>query len=359
MTDKNLIFLISQPRSGSTLTQKIIGSHKDIYTRSEPWIMLHPLYSLKEEGINAEYSKEQEYKATQDFINNLPGGRESYIKYLGDVYGSMYHDYLAASKKNIFLDKTPRYYLIINELKEVFPNAKFILLIRNPLAVLSSIINTWTKDNLSLLSNLKVDLIDGLDVIVDQISDNQNGLYLLRYETMLSDPTETLKDCFKYLDLEFDPDIMNYHTGNTDKKWLYGDPENVYKKQGIDSTNDLQWVNSLTDWQHWRLINDYLNYIGKDRFEILGYNFDDFSKILLKKLPSPSIDELEKNTIPLFQFLESTEEKEERISKQVQYELDSLKEKNKHLIKSMNEIKTSKIYRFTHMLTKPFQRVKP
>ena len=76
MTDKNLIFLISQPRSGSTLTQKIIGSHKDIYTRSEPWIMLHPLYSLKEEGINAEYNKGQEYPATQDFINNLPNGRK-------------------------------------------------------------------------------------------------------------------------------------------------------------------------------------------------------------------------------------------------------------------------------------------
>jgi len=34
------------------------------------------------------------------------------------------------------------------------------------------------------------------------------------------------------------------------------------------------------------------------------------------------------------------------------------KETNKQLIKSMNEIKTSKIYQFTHMLTKPFQGIK-
>jgi len=175
---------------------------------------------------------------------------------------------------------------------------------------------------------------------------------------MLADPTETLKDCFKYLDLEFTPDIMNYHMKDTDEKWLYGDPVNVYKKKGIDSTNDLQWINNLTDWQHWRLINDYLNYIGKDRFEILGYSFDDFSKILLEKLPSPTIEELEKNTTSLFEFFESTEEKEERVLKQVQDERDFLKEKNKHLISNINEIKTSRIYQFTQILAKPFQRIK-
>lgn len=58
MTDKNLIFLISLPRSGSTLTQKILGAHSAIYTRSEPWIMLNPLYSLKQEGIDAIYNKQ-------------------------------------------------------------------------------------------------------------------------------------------------------------------------------------------------------------------------------------------------------------------------------------------------------------
>ena len=55
-SQKNLIFLISQPRAGSTLTQRILGSHQDIHTISEPWIMLHPFYALRDKGCQMEYS---------------------------------------------------------------------------------------------------------------------------------------------------------------------------------------------------------------------------------------------------------------------------------------------------------------
>jgi len=51
---ENMIFLISQPRAGSTLSQRMLGSHPDIYTVSEPWLMLHPLYPLRSEGHQAE-----------------------------------------------------------------------------------------------------------------------------------------------------------------------------------------------------------------------------------------------------------------------------------------------------------------
>ena len=341
MSNKNLIFLLSLPRSGSTLTQKIIGAHENVYTRSEPWIMLHPLFSLKKEGINAKYNKALEYTATRDFIHNLPGGRNSYIKYLQDMYGSMYDDYLTVNKKTIFLDKTPRYYLIMDELKEVFPNAKFILLVRNPLAVLSSIINTWAKNNISILFDLKVDLIDGLDIIVDRISKDPNDLYILRYETMLMNPTETLKECFDYLDLNFDPSVMSNYAGNTDEKWLFGDPENVYQKKGIDSTNDLKWIESLADPQHWRLINDYLNHIGKDRFEILGYSFEAFKKIIVDKMPLKDIELINKNTFSLDTLLESPEEKQNRL-----------------LRENIQKIKQSRSYKLGQAIVKPYWSIK-
>lgn len=50
MSDSNLIFLISQPRSGSTLLQKLIATSNQIDTLQEPWLMLHPLYALKDHG---------------------------------------------------------------------------------------------------------------------------------------------------------------------------------------------------------------------------------------------------------------------------------------------------------------------
>ena len=53
--ETGLIFLISQPRSGSTMLQKILGANKDVHTVSEPWIALHLLYMLRERGVTAEY----------------------------------------------------------------------------------------------------------------------------------------------------------------------------------------------------------------------------------------------------------------------------------------------------------------
>lgn len=50
----NLGFLVSLPRSGSTLLQRIVSNHPDIHTVAEPWFMLHPLYALKRGEFIAE-----------------------------------------------------------------------------------------------------------------------------------------------------------------------------------------------------------------------------------------------------------------------------------------------------------------
>ena len=44
---ENLIFIISQPRSGSTLLQRMLSGNKDIKTSAETWLMLHPLYAVR------------------------------------------------------------------------------------------------------------------------------------------------------------------------------------------------------------------------------------------------------------------------------------------------------------------------
>lgn len=69
----NLIFLISQPRAGSTMLQQMLGSHPDIHT-SEPWLMLHPLYALKSDGYQAEYDTRLAQEAMGSFVQTLPDG---------------------------------------------------------------------------------------------------------------------------------------------------------------------------------------------------------------------------------------------------------------------------------------------
>src|SRR5262249_40497787 len=144
---ENLIFAISQPRAGSTLLQRILAAHPSIFATAEPWLMLHPLYALRAQGHTADYNAEWARAALKDFCDNLEGGEQAYLEALRGMGVSLYNQALQRSGRPCFLDKTPRYYQICPELRRTFPEAKFILLLRNPLAVLSSILTSWIHED--------------------------------------------------------------------------------------------------------------------------------------------------------------------------------------------------------------------
>ena len=75
---ENLIFILSQPRAGSTLLQRMLASHPEVHTLSEPWVMLHPLYALRTAGYQAEYNYRAAQEALRVFVEALPGGAEDY-----------------------------------------------------------------------------------------------------------------------------------------------------------------------------------------------------------------------------------------------------------------------------------------
>ena len=123
---ENLIFAISQPRAGSTLLQKVLGAHPKIHTVSEPWIALHPLFALRATGTSAVYDSALAREATQQFLSGLPERDEAYWEGVRLMLNHLYGRALGAARKPIFLDKTPRYYFVIPELRRVFPRARFL-----------------------------------------------------------------------------------------------------------------------------------------------------------------------------------------------------------------------------------------
>ena len=88
---------------------------------------------------------------------------------------------------DIFLDKTPRYGLIVSEIIDIFPDGKFIMLWRNPLAIIASIIETW-GDGKWDLSMCKVDLFDGMASLIDGYQAHSNHILAMQYESFLQSP---------------------------------------------------------------------------------------------------------------------------------------------------------------------------
>ena len=138
------LFLLSLPRSGSTFTQRLLSAHPKISTCPEPWLLLPLLYTLRERGSYTEYGHYLMHAGVRDLCAALAGGEAAYRKTLArtalDLYGQA-----ADADARYFLDKTPRYHLIAEELPALIPQGKLIFLWSNPLAMLASIAETFGR----------------------------------------------------------------------------------------------------------------------------------------------------------------------------------------------------------------------
>jgi len=292
---QNLIFLISQPRAGSTMTQQVLGNHPDIYTVSEPWIMLPPLYSLSFDHIEAEYNVQLSKIGWQTFCKTLPNEYNTYYHGLRLMYSYIYNSALNNTEKEYFLDKTPRYYYIIPELFKVFPKAQFLILFRNPLAVLCSILQTWIKNDWNKLDEFRNDLIKAPGLLIKGMKKLGNNCLVLNYEKLISDTENEFQRIFQLMGLEFSSEIMNYG-GENITKWRFGDQKLVYEKTRPDPQNLDKWILSLKDPQIWQIANDYLEFLGVNTIYTMGYSYKDLRKILDHNQPS------EVNSTKIFHF---------------------------------------------------------
>lgn len=290
---KQLTFLISQPRAGSTMTQKILGSHPDVYTQSESWILLHPLHAAKKENIVTSYDQNLYIRGLEGFLQSLPAGKREYIKGIAKTYRGFYNSILDKTEKKIFLDKTPRYYLIIDEILEYFPDAKIILLIRNPLAVLNSIIKTWQEQNLFQLVFYKQDILRAPIVLNEWLrkieTDRIKNVYSIKYEDLLQDPVPYIRKITDFLNIKFDSEMIYYGKNNEKStQWHMGDQKTVYSKDSPDKTHVREWIQNLADPQIWRLQNDYFIKI-RNTIDNLGYDSNEINKILEDYKPNQEI----------------------------------------------------------------------
>jgi hypothetical protein len=282
---QNLIFLISQPRAGSTLLQRILGSHPEIHTFAEPWLMLHPLYALRSQGYEAEYNATWARNAVEDFIGTLHGDDNEYIEGLRRMYSYLYDRALAVSGKRYFLDKTPRYYFIIPELYNTFPEAHYIILLRNPLSVLSSIFNTWAKGNGFLLNTWKHDLVQAPRLLLEGTQMLGEQALVVHYEQLVGDPASQIPGICRKLNVKFTVEMIEYSRHDL-PRWRLGDQQEIYQHTRPVSQNAAKWVQALEDPQVWRLASDYLQFLGQETVAQMGYPYEQLSQVLEVHRPS-------------------------------------------------------------------------
>ena len=197
---KKIIFICGMPRSGTTLVEQIIASHKEVYGAGELLFLTNVIH---DNFFNGDLIDKQRIIENQNSEKNLIN--EKYFeKFL-----------LYKIKKQIITDKAPLNFKWIGFIKIFFPNSKIIHCKRNSRDNCLSIFKNYFS---SPRMNWAYDQRD-----VSDYYNNYNSImnfwyskipqfiHTAEYEKIVSDKKNEIKKLLKFCDLEWDDNCLNHH----------------------------------------------------------------------------------------------------------------------------------------------------
>lgn len=278
------IFVFSITRSGSTLVQRVIAAHDGVATVSEPWLLLPYLYTLRREGITAEYTHPLLVTAIEDFCTQLPAGSEDYRRELRELVLRLYEK-AAGPDARYFVDKSPPYYFVAEEIMRLFPEGKFIFLWRNPLSIIASIIETWQLGRWTP-TLFREDLFIGLPRLVSAYLANPANAYSVRFEDLIGgaatgggavDQAESgaaWRRLMDYLEIEFDPSALD-RFNEVELVGRMGDHAGVDRYSRLSAEPAQKWARTIANPLRTIWCRRYLRFLGEDRLALMGYDADE------------------------------------------------------------------------------------
>lgn len=271
-----IIFISGSSRSGTTMFNRVLGNHPNILSLNE----LHYIGNNWNIDGDDTWSKE---KAEFQAANLLAVARRSIWdmqpmesekkeatsllikqkikdKYKPvDVFGQTLEYLLNIENKKVATDQTPRNILYADQILKCFPNARVIQLVRDPRAVLFSQKNRWRQRGLGakgtplwnairVYVNYHAYTVTKLWIAAykkgESVSGHKNFMQL-RFEDLVHDPEESLKEVCNFLGIEFYPNMVNVpRVGSSNL-------EHREDVRGISSDVVNAWKGKLSNAELW------------------------------------------------------------------------------------------------------------
>lgn len=221
----------------------------------------------------ADYNHSVARRAIADFQQRVGGGKEGFDEELRAFVLRLYRR-AAGESATYFLDKTPRYHLIASDILDLFPSSRAVILWRNPLAIMASMIETWGNSEWNLY-RYNVDFYRGLPALVDLAADERSNVFSVRYEDLVTRQEETLKQLCDHLDVAYEELDMRPPSLNG----VVGDPSQD-QYDSISAASLEKWRAVLTNPLRKRRARSYLNWLGSERLRIMGYSYEDLTRVI-------------------------------------------------------------------------------
>jgi hypothetical protein len=218
-------FIIGSGRCGSTLAAQFLNAHTQICVPPELQIIFE--YSQNGRRLNEIFASEEQlgYKA-DDFIREIermcPHKLRDYfdlcsffqnysypVEELSKLLNDLYRKIAMSQRKQVFIEQSAWYGQRIDLLKELFPEAKFIHMVRDGRDVALSFVRTpwWHNDpllNVERWASEITKIADDAEHILTK------DCYLeVRYEDMVLNTEEVVAKMTRFLGKEFEPMQLN------------------------------------------------------------------------------------------------------------------------------------------------------
>ena len=243
---ERLIFLIGSPRSGSTLTARMLGAHSAIFAPPET----HLLTPLAHLGFyanveRAPYDPIITRQGAHELVRALPAGEDDYLAALRACSDAIYERLLDASGRKLLLEKTPAYALVLDFLAKLYPKAKYLVLTRHPLAVWSSYVDSFFDGDHEVAHANNPLLERYVPAIARFLRERPVPLLQVRYETLVQEPEAELRRVCAFLGIDFEPRMVEYGgEGEASKKVAagLGDPITVGRETRPTTKSVAKWA---------------------------------------------------------------------------------------------------------------------
>jgi hypothetical protein len=172
--------------------------------------------------------------------------------------------------------------MILKELLEIFPQAKFVFLLRNPLAIFSSVMNTSLRGDFRgfFTTDRKSDLLQGPPALIEGFRRLGDRAHVVRYEELVTGTEQVLEKLCAFLEIPFDREMSNYGNKVQFENSGFVDPKSIYHHQRPVAGYADQWPERLDTAQKQHLALGYLHTLGKNTIESLGYDYEELDRIL-------------------------------------------------------------------------------
>lgn len=238
------------PRSGTSLLQKMIGFHSEVIAGPEFENMYDIVRLYKRMKSTQERGKHELYCNLLDIKKGL---REFSIGLLsGKTKGQCV---------KLICEKTPKNVLVFPELNEIFPDAKFIFVLRDPRSIIASLKKVREgMDGSSVKSAFGKSISSDIGLIRSYIDQGfkfhskfGEKCHIVQYEKLVQDPETEIGAVCSFLGIDYrpvmletdNPDLQGQRLKRKMTAWNKGED----KAKKIDASGVNKWKDVLDSYE--------------------------------------------------------------------------------------------------------------